>query len=378
MLPRERILRTFQHKPTDRVSIYHVGFSSQVASMILGRETYVGGGVQSWREAKALWEGKNAHEEFLEKSLKDAFDLAVVTQQDILRLWYWGSGKPTKKIDEYTFLYEDPEKNWYVMRFDPKTELYQMIDQSEKNKDIKHSIKIEGKALKNYYPDIQDEEFTQIKKAIEKFGKKYAIRVQGGGIGIPPEVKWLEAVALRPDLIKRYLDIQTERALRRIKILAKIGVKFSFNGGDDLASNKGPLYSPKSFHELMLPRLRKITSLCHSYGMYSLINSDGNLWPISEDLFGKSGIDGYLEVDREAGMSLERLREKYPSLVLIGNISSRTLHRGTKQEVIKETISCIEIAKERGGIIVGVSNYLMPGTPKENILAMMKTINAYR
>jgi len=43
MSPRERILRTFQNKATDKVPIYHVGFSSEAASIILGREAYVGG-----------------------------------------------------------------------------------------------------------------------------------------------------------------------------------------------------------------------------------------------------------------------------------------------------------------------------------------------
>lgn len=376
MVPRERVLRALRHKPTDKVPIYHVGFSGRVASLILGREAYVGGGIQSWREARALWEGKNAHDEFLERSLRDAFDLAVTTEQDILRLWYWGSAKPTEKIDEYTFLYGNPEEDRYIMRFDPKTELYQMIAQSERNKNIEYNIKKREKALTNYCPDI--EEFAQIKKVVKKLGTRYAIRVPGGGIGIPPNVKWLETVALRPDLIVRHLDIQTEKTLKKINVLAKLGVKFVFVGGDDLASNKGPLYSPQVFRKLMLPRLRKITSLCHIYGMYSFINSDGCLWPIAENLFGRSGIDAYLEIDREAGMDLKKLREQFPSVTLIGNISSRTLHRGTEQEVIKETLSCLEIAKEKGSIIVGVSNYLVPGTPKENIWAMIETLSKHR
>ena len=95
MSSRERVLATFKHKQTDKVPIHNIGFSSHVASMILGREAYVGGGMQQWREAKSLWEG--THQEFIERSGKDAFDLSVELEHDILRLEYWRmSEKPTK------------------------------------------------------------------------------------------------------------------------------------------------------------------------------------------------------------------------------------------------------------------------------------------
>ena len=130
MTPRERILAAFQHKPTDKVPIHNIGFSSRIASIILGREAYVGGGIQQWREAKSMWEGEEAHRKYLERSEKDAFDLSVVLEHDILRLQYWRMPvKPVQRKDEYTFLYGDPEKSWRLMRFDSNTELYQVIDQ---------------------------------------------------------------------------------------------------------------------------------------------------------------------------------------------------------------------------------------------------------
>ena len=128
----------------------------------------------------------------------------------------------------------------------------------------------------------------------------------------------------------------------------------------------------------MLPRLRRFSEACHQHGLYYLFASDGNLWPVAEDLFSASGIDGYFEIDRRAGMDLHELRSCYPHLTLIGNISSHTLHRGTKEEILEETLSCIEEAKKSGNIIVGTSNYFMPGTPEENLKTMIETIEKYR
>jgi uroporphyrinogen-III decarboxylase len=149
-------------------------------------------------------------------------------------------------------------------------------------------------------------------------------------------------------------------------------------GGHDMASDAGPFYSPRVFHELLLPRLERMTAACHRCGLRYLFASDGNLWPVAEDLFGASGLDGYLEIDRTAGMDLGRLRERFPHLVLLGNISSRTLHMGSPEEVAAEARSCLEEARRSGGIIVGLSNYAQPGTPARNLEALIETLDRER
>jgi len=122
--------------------------------------------------------------------------------------------------------------------------------------------------------------------------------------------------------------------------------------------------------------LKRVVDACHAHGKYYFFASDGNLWPIAVDLFPV--VDGFYEIDRRAGMDLRLLRERYPHLTLIGNISSHTLHMGTKDEVIEETLSCIEAAKEHGSIIVGCSNLIVSQTPEENFLAMLETMRENR
>lgn len=385
--PRERVLAAFEFESTDKVPIHHLGFSSQAASYILGREAYVGGGIQQWREAKALWEGEEAHREFLRRSLQDAYELGVAVVNDILRLHYWRlNEKPAKKIDEYTFLFGDPSSKYVVRRFVPSSELFSIVEEhppkkntpiSEQFKEAKKYLDEREEWLQKYNPRRED--FEETRGLIEKYGREYAIRINGGtvGIGLPTGRIWLLAMVAKPELAARYLDIQVETALKQIRYLAEAGVKFLFSGCD-IASDNGPCFPPRVFRELVLPRIRRVAEECHKYNMYLLYASDGNLWPIADDLFGQSGIDGYFEIDRRAGMDLRKLREKFPNLVLIGNISSHTLHFGTREEVIEETLSCIREAKRSRGIIVGVSNYVVPGTPRENIIAMLETIQKHR
>jgi uroporphyrinogen-III decarboxylase len=106
--------------------------------------------------------------------------------------------------------------------------------------------------------------------------------------------------------------------------------------------------------------------------------SDGDLWPVAEDLFGASGVDCFYEIDRRAGMDLRLLRERYPHLTLLGGIASETLHMGTKEEVVQETLSALEVAKELGSCIIGCSNQIVAPTPMANVEAMMETLHGWR
>jgi hypothetical protein len=380
MTPKERVLAVFEHRPTDQVPLYQAGFSSHVASYILGRpEAHVGGGIQQWRESAALWEGEAAHQEFLERSQQDALDLAEKLELDYVRPSYWRmTEKPTAKLDGHTFQYGDPNGAYRVMRVDPRSELYQTVEQKPDPEptleDIERSVEAGERSLESLKPptDIG----ADIKAALARFPDR-AVPVGGAGIAISNRSQaWLEAIALRPDLVARHLEVQCLRAEQACQAMAKLGYPFILGGGD-FASNKGPNYSPKAFHELMAPRLKRITEACNRYGGFHMFASDGNLWPVADDLFDYAHIDAFYEIDG-GFMGIRELRRRYPDLTLLGNIRSATLHSGTRDDVIAETRACMEAAKELGSTIVGCSNQIVAGTPEESFWAMMETMHALK
>ena len=371
-------MATFEHQETDKVAVMHTGFSSEVASALLGREAYVGGGIQQWREAVAWWNGEDAHAEFVERSLQDAIDLSLYCGHDIILARYWRyKPKPTRRIDEYTFMYEyGPEENWRVLRFDPPSEqchIYNYIPEATLTfEDLERELDEREKALADYSPS--EESFASELEARRRLKNDYVFRVRGAaGIGIGKEAIWLEATLLRPDLVERDLDIQAEICERNIRFLAQNGFHYIFDG-NDLASNDGPFFSPKVFREFLFPRLKLVADTFHECGSHFSFASDGNLWPVADDLFGRTGIDGYYEIDRRVGMDMRRLRERFPDLILIGNISSTEVAMLSREEIVAQTLDCMQFAKETTGVIVGVSNLVVPGTPMENITAMLETI----
>lgn len=377
----ERIAALFEGKVPDRPPLMHISFSSRSASIILGREAYVGGGIQQWREAKALWQGPDAHTEFIERCRRDAIAIAVACNHDMIRTSYWrDSRKPAKRLDEYTFRYEDADGNWEVRQLDPVTELYNTIAKSPRKELTLEDLPaiIEQKEAQAETHDAAKDDYDDMKYMLKTVGHKMAIRGAAPWTCIPIDNPvWLEATMLAPELVGRYLDAETNLSLERLEFAVGLGLKYFFGGGD-FATNHGPMYSPRVFHELMLPRLKKVSEACHRMGSYHLFGTDGNVWPVAEDLYKTSGIDGHYEFDRRAGMNPIEVHEKYPHLVMVGNLSSHTLHTGTPMDVEREVRACLDEAKKTSKMITGCSNIIISETPPENIEAMMMAIAKYR
>ena len=205
-----------------------------------------------------------------------------------------------------------------------------------------------------------------------------AVRGRGAGINIDYKRPiWLEAIAMRPDLVERHFEVQKHHGIRIVGPQADLDLRL-LAGGGDFASNKGPFYSPAFFRQAVLPRLREVTAACHERGCYLSYASDGDLWSVADDLFGAADMDGYYEIDGLAGMDLRRLRERFPHLTLMGGINSATLHLGSREDVVAETRKAMEAAAELGSILVGCSNQIVAGTPAASIEAMVETIDAHR
>jgi hypothetical protein len=380
-LPKDRVQAALEQRPTDKVPIYQASVSSDVASKVLGREAFVGGGAQRYREAVALWNGPDAHAEFIARSHADAIAWAEALDLDYVRPEYWRMNrKPTRRLDDVTFLYGDPDGDFEVWRYDPETELYSCIDRTPRPdptfEDLEAQVVRMEARLAEYRPTPAD--FPTQVYAVRAVGERRAIAAPGPYVCVDYHVpRWLEAVVLRPDLVGRYLDVQAEEGCRLAEAMAQMGLRYLMGGGD-FASRHGPFYSPRAFREIMLPRLQKVSAHCAALGSYFMFASDGNLWPVADDLFGRSGVRAYYEIETLAGMDLRRLRETFPRLTLLGGVNSATLHRGTPDDVRAEVRAALDVARRCHGVIVGCSNMIVAGTPIANVEAMMQALHAER
>jgi len=80
MLPKERVAAAFEKTKSDKVPIYQGGFSSRWRRRYSDARPMSAAASSKYREVRALWEGEDAHQEYLDRSRRDAFDPHQDTQ----------------------------------------------------------------------------------------------------------------------------------------------------------------------------------------------------------------------------------------------------------------------------------------------------------
>ena len=188
---------------------------------------------------------------------------------------------------------------------------------------------------------------------------------------MPLNEEWLTACALVPELVGEYLKAQAHLGCLQLESLSKLGVRIVWGGGD-LADKNGPVYGPNFFKRYVLPCYKLIAEKAKSLGLKYVFRSDGNLWSITDDLFMEAGIEAYGEIDYDAGMRIPELQERYQHLTCWGNVSCALLRLGKPSEIKEVASQIVERCKERGRLILGSSNAVLPSTPPENYFALLE------
>ncbi|NLX06578.1 MAG: hypothetical protein GXY33_15680 [Phycisphaerae bacterium] len=370
-----RIQSAFEGFWPDRIPICEQAFASSVASEILGRPVWTGSTDVHYAEACAYLAGDQAHHEFLDRLLADTVALARHFDFDVLHLPWRHTVRPTRRVDEYRILYGDPEgSDWRIYNYDPESRTYG-LSQSARGpmavEEVVQTIRTQFRQLDRGDSGQMDELRA---RAQREYGNEFVV-AGSGGMAVPMEPGWLEATVVDPKLVGEYIDLQIDRVLASILAQYEHGIKL-INGGGDFAFNDGPVYSPEFFRQVMLPRWKRVFEFCRDLGVYYVMRSDGDLWPVADDLFGDGQPHAYYEVDYDAGMRFDRLRARFPELVLIGNVSCDLLRRGTPDQVARRTRECIEAAGPR--VVAASSNSIMHGTPPANVEALYEAAKGYR
>jgi uroporphyrinogen decarboxylase len=135
---------------------------------------------------------------------------------------------------------------------------------------------------------------------------------------------------------------------------------------DDMASNRGPMFSPHTLQRVLLPCYERMFGAYRQAGAaHILLHCDGNIESIL-DMMLSAGIDAIHPVEPKAGMDVVRLRERYGKrLTFIGGLdNAHTLRAGTKKEVEAHVMRILSVGRD-GGLIVG-SHSVGPDVPVEN------------
>ncbi|MHB9025338.1 MAG: uroporphyrinogen decarboxylase family protein [Armatimonadota bacterium] len=375
----ERVMKAFAHQAPDRTPLFEIYWKFHpIYWDICGRTAATDAAVY-W---DALAEGIS-RDELISLEIDATFNVAKYFQVDMVH--FEGSiphelprpiktGKTSWKQDGVDYILNEKtklvviahpgEEDSYSHRDDEAT-LLREIEEWDGN--------VEG-------ADEVDEVIAGVRARSEAEGIDWAYMGEiGAGTGVafytPFKLMWMLE---EPELFQRWLTIQTEKVFPRTKALIAQGCNVIAMGGD-CSCDKGPFISPALYHEFIFPVIKAHTELIQQCGAKAVYTSDGNHWPIKDDFFFNSGIDGYKEVDKAAGMTMERLIAEgvKDRVCIIGNVDARYIMcMGTPAEVLEEVINCLKLGIQTpGGHILHTTHSVHEDVPVENYYAM---VAAYR
>ena len=166
---------------------------------------------------------------------------------------------------------------------------------------------------------------------------------------------------------KKLLDFY-KKIVDRFKDLGVDGIFTS----DDLGHQKGPMMSPAVFKELYLPLYKEFVDHVHSKGMHVILHSCGDNTLLMPYLI-EAGIDVFHPVQKGC-MDFAATAENFGNKItfLVGMDVQHVLPNGSIKDVEKEIDEIVKIFKRKdGGLLLAVSNGVMPDCPLKNIKAML-------
>ena len=181
----------------------------------------------------------------------------------------------------------------------------------------------------------------------------------------------LMAYVLEPEVAHRLARIVTDYKRRVCERAAAMGADVLLTG-DDYANRKAPLMSPAHFRQFCLPYLKEMVDTAHRCGKPFIKHTDGNLWPILDDLVG-AGIDALDPIEPIAGMDIGEVKARYGDrIAAVGNVDcGELLSRGTPHDVVEAVKETIAKASPGGGHILASSNSIHPAVRPGNYRAML-------
>jgi len=182
-----------------------------------------------------------------------------------------------------------------------------------------------------------------------------------------PIQSFMELIHDQPDLVDRLMDTVTDYYLDVIGAAGDMPFDLWYIG-DDVTG----FMSPAMLKELWARRHERIVRAAQETGKPIICHCCGDQTEVLP-YFAHWGVDAVHPLQPDMN-DIYAVREQYPELALVGNISVQdVLTFGTPEEVARDTEEHIARLGDAGGYIVGSSHSIIDSIPPENYEAMVRT-----
>ncbi|MCC6801749.1 MAG: hypothetical protein IT319_02605 [Anaerolineae bacterium] len=234
---------------------------------------------------------------------------------------------------------------------------------------------------------------VEYRRAMMRVAEKYPVRFQGGEIFYPGanpalthtsdgpfgvagdvigQTELFLGVYERPDFVREALRIVTDKLIAWLDFCweeEELPTPRDFAWTDDLAVS----LSAQSYRDLVLPFEQKLRFHFDGYLSLHMCGKADHMLEIFRDDLRINELQGFgyqVNLDRVASVLGGRV-------VLVGNVSPMLIHTGTPEQVREATRAVIDKLAGYRGLIIQDGSNIPPGSPLENINAMMEAAELY-
>ena len=191
----------------------------------------------------------------------------------------------------------------------------------------------------------------------------------GSYFGVPRDWIGFENIALMAyddrGLLEEIVETITQLIESQLALaLAEVQVDFA-SGWEDICFRNGPIISPKMFSEIVIPRLKRVTSLLRQHGCDVIwTDCDGDIRSLVP-LWLEAGLNCMFPLEVFPGSDPVALREQYGRQILLrGGLEKFELSK-TRREILAE-LKRVEKTFEDGGFIPHGDHRIPEDVPYDN------------
>lgn len=225
--------------------------------------------------------------------------------------------------------------------------------------------------IKDHKQLVQSGRIGTVVQAVSRLSQKNAdIPVIGNLTGpvstaasIVDPMRFLKELRKDPASVHRVMEYVSEHLSHYARLLIDNGARV-ISIGDPTAT--GEILGPRLFAEYAVPYLNKVIDAIHAVNGKVIVHICGDMKPVRQ-LIASLHSDA---ISTDAMVNLRALKEEYPQLTTMGNLSTYLLEMGSSESVVQQTQRLL-----RDGIdIISPACGLSTSTGVEKIQAMTGTV----
>lgn len=143
---------------------------------------------------------------------------------------------------------------------------------------------------------------------------------------------------------------------------------------EDMSYNHGPMLSQEQFDTFLRPYYEQVVPHFKKRGCKVFVDTDGDVTK-AMDWYAAAGIDGFLPLERQAGVDVASLRKRHPTMRFMGAFDKMTMNRG--ESTMRAEFERLLPVARLGGFIIGCDHQTPPGVSYDDYMLYVRLFKEY-